>query len=298
MFGLFKSKSLMDWFEKESQLQYPQEVKKVLDNVIQTDTELVFEAYNFGTFVINDFSDLKKLKSKEYSNINETTSRNPFKVYRNVTGFIKGYLPQSIQDELGTIVPFATANWGDEGRFNIVISSKSNDFYLIDIDNPESTPINLGGNIYNFIPSEYVLKESDKSFFNLRKSYSDLIDSNSFLVIDAECVNEVMDYRKVLEQLISISNNELTLNSFNGQEIDGRRIIDVQINNISEQLNLQGATDWLDIAIIEQLNSILNQLNIENRYYNFYNEDFGQEAGICYCSNNKMTELKQQGIIR
>ena len=300
---LFKKDSeqdLITWFEKISYAKFPDEVKILLGRFIgiSVDTDVRFEASNFGEFQILDFRTLQKAKDGHSSLGWEENMSNPFFVKKEITDFINKYVPKDHPLKSTDILPFARSTYGDRTTY-VYFQNNCESPIRLNIDNTDARPRKIGTSINNLIDVRELLDElhSDKTFFkyNLKKGYKDLIDGNRILISDGERVDDVRDYQGLLNDFCDITDGELTLNKFDGREIDGRRKLSITINTTDIALDLEGATDWVDLKIVEQLNLALKSIGQGKSFIELRDLNFQQEFGIVYGNDSDFELLKQNG---
>ena len=302
---LFKkqnSNDLITWFEEVTNHKYPTQVKTLLLAMINLDfePEVKFEASNFGEFQILNFKALEKARQGENSSNWEESMSNPFYARKEIIGFLKQYVPNDHPLNSLNILPFARATYAD--RTTYVYFQDSLEYPLrINIDHTEARPRKVGQTIIDLIPIneavELVTSGHNKPIkYSLKKSNKDLIDKNRILVTDGERVDDVKDYESLIKEFCSLTDGTYSLEYYEGEEIEGRRIIKLAIGGVKLTLDLEGETDWVDLKIIEQLNKGLSKLNGNNQFYEFKDNSFGQEFGVIYGNENEYELFKLSGF--
>ncbi len=118
---------------------------------------------------------------------------------------------------------------------------------------------------------------------NFENYILEAIKPNKVFVEDAECIDEVEDYKSVLDELFSLTRDELKLQSFSGEENLGIEL-KLVLNEVKYIINLEYGLGSLDnINLVKGLNKILKSKKSKNKFYTFWSSDsFGQEVGFFY----------------
>ncbi|MCP4130815.1 MAG: hypothetical protein GY754_07520 [bacterium] len=101
-------------------------------------------------------------------------------------------------------------------------------------------------------------------------------------VTDGESVDDVDDYKSLIEDLFALTKGELTLKSFSGRQGE-ERVITLVVDAKEYSFSVED-DGWIDnINFVKGLNSILIDRRLGNRFYFFWAADsFGQEIGFFF----------------
>ena len=198
----------------------------------------------------------------------------------------------------GNLLPFARDFDADGYRF-LYFKSNDNIVYYSDLDSekPEEVMVTdieeLLGPLVDIIKG---ISEDGKTSFQIEKvsewrrnrpRLEAFVEKKNTFICDGECIYDVMDYKWIIEQLTEMTDGELSLESFEGTWEEEAMFINVTINGISGKFSLEVNSDWVDSAIVYNLNEMLEPLKKEKLFIEVYDDRWGQEFGVVF--GNKAT---------
>lgn len=128
--------------------------------------------------------------------------------------------------------------------------------------------------------------------------FNDIIKDNEHFIDIPDCISDANDYKETLENAFQISQGLLTLDSFAGNESDGKYILELGVNGKKEIIEVKIISDYVDSEnLISGLNTILKNNEYQgDRYYCDINGGVA-DFGIAFISREKENELASQGLI-
>lgn len=130
---------------------------------------------------------------------------------------------------------------------------------------------------------------------------NEILSDNQWYYGDQECVDDVQDYERViLDYFVKTSNGRLSLENFDYHEIDSEnRKFKLTINQQDCEFGLLTHNGWIDTAIIEEMNKLLEKLNISRKQFvEIRDSSWGQELGVAFASKSQIDSLKKNGYIK
>lgn len=121
---------------------------------------------------------------------------------------------------------------------------------------------------------------------NFENYITELVGESAVYVVDSESVDAVEDYKTLIEDLFELSDGELKLESFSGDEGIDIWQVTLGVNGAEHQLTLDYNRGWVDNAnLVPALNEILSANASTKRFCWFWAADsFGQEIGF-FCAS-------------
>jgi hypothetical protein len=290
--SLSKQDNIIDWFQEKMGAQYPEKVQALLKVMAASECtiEILFKIPDkWWRLKVLDFQLLDAIKNNPAYTTNDFKERftNPYFISIDIDEHNQEYTGEN--QPTGKALPFAVDIEGDGCDF-LYYSSEDNVVYNCNLNSILPGEVFLTdievllGSLDDIIRE---ISENGKTSFEIDNVYvvrpplEKLVEKKNIFVCDGECVDEVMAYQWIIEQLTEISDGLLTLESFEGT--DGHtRTINVTINGISGQFTVKGKTDWIDSAIILALNELLKPVMKDKFFIEVYDERWGQEFGVVY----------------
>ena len=119
------------------------------------------------------------------------------------------------------------------------------------------------------------------------------IVKGSYKIIDLESVDDVYDYKGIIEIFTKLSNRKFFPIIKSLKEENDIRIIEIEINGKFYSTNLKGGTDWLDLTIVDFINNCLFDNGFtRKKFIVFRSVNFGQEIAVSFVSNPTLKVLQ------
>ena len=295
-----KQDNVIDWFQEIIGGKYPEKVQTLLKLLIDSERpiEILFEIPRWGRFKMLDFRTLDTIKNNPtYSTENDKERFSiPYLISKEIDEHQQRYQAEYIM--AGNLLPFARDFDADGYRF-LYFKSNDNIVYYSDLDSekPEEVMVTdieeLLGPLVDIIKG---ISEDGKTSFQIEKvsewrrnrpRLEAFVEKKNTFICDGECIYDVMDYKWIIEQLTEMTDGELSLESFEGTWEEEAMFINVTINGISGKFSLEVNSDWVDSAIVYNLNEMLEPLKKEKLFIEVYDDRWGQEFGVVF--GNKAT---------
>lgn len=283
----------IDWFQETTGAQYPEQVQLLLKAVVtaQQTTEILFKVPEiWWKYKVLDFQLLDAIRNdpdyttEDYKEI----YKNPYLLWREMLQRFKEDKQKELLPE--NVLPFAVDAEGD-GFDCMCFLPGSNLIYRCNMDNNDLEMVPMGAFEQLLGPLDEIIKgiENGKKSFDLNKVHEirptldTLIAEKNTHITDGECIYDVDDYKTIIEDLTAITDGELTLEAFNGSWEDETIVINATINGVSGTFSLEVNSDWVDSAIVDNLNALLEPLKKDRFFIEVYDENrWGQEFGVVY----------------
>lgn len=124
-------------------------------------------------------------------------------------------------------------------------------------------------------------------------SYEDLL-KGAYKIVDLESVADVKDYEDIFDIFSSLSRGKFSPMIKSIREQNEVRSIDLKIDGDSYSVRLQGDTDYIDLKIIDFINScLIDKGHTRRKFIAFRNMSFGQEVGFAFVSKSTLGVLKE-----
>jgi len=292
--------NLLNWFEEKLNKTYPKEAQDIINYTIERSKMIEFSFENYGTYEVLNFNNLSNIvNGQTRPNDREDEHTNPYFAAREIEDFNNRYFPaEGITEPL----PFARCIWGDKTWY--IFFTENNEYpMLVNIDSATFKPRRSNSKISKFIPPGQLLsaetESENKLKLNYKTSYKEILPESQTFVTDGESICGVESYKELIEKTLVLSIDKFSITSFSGNEKNGMIIIILEINNVIKgEINVQGGTDWIDPAYIQQLNTILMPHLDGYAFSEFRDWNWGQEFGVVYASPKEIDLLEKAGYIR
>lgn len=124
----------------------------------------------------------------------------------------------------------------------------------------------------------------------------DILKSENWYYGDQECVDRVGHYEKVIENyFINISDKQLKLQEFQGEELDSeRRLLKLRINDFPFEFKLKTYRGWIDPEVIKLMNTVLTKIGFfDKKFVEIHDRKWGQEIGVAFVNKDESAALKK-----
>ena len=256
----------IDWFQETIGGTFPEKMETLLKLLAGAErtVEIFFRTPKRNwTYKVLDFQLLDTIMNNPaYTTHNyEERKTNPYLIVQEINEHFKERFGE---DQMpGNILPFAVDADGD-GCVFLYFKPDDNVVYYCNIN--ATLPVEvLATDIEQLLgPLDDIIKsisEEGKTRFDIYATRTEptleqLIPEEYRLVCDRECIYSAGGYKWVIEHLIGITDGLLALESFVAGDED-TRIVHVTINGISGQFSLEAETNYVDSALIRELNALL-----------------------------------------
>lgn len=114
----------------------------------------------------------------------------------------------------------------------------------------------------------------------------EVVDEDYVYITDGESIDEPEDYETLIEDLFSLTDGELSLESFEFEE-DEEILIKIVVGGKLFSFGVE-ESGWIDsINLVKGLNEILILKKSKNRFYFFSDaESFGREIGFFFANQS------------
>lgn len=283
----------IDWFQETIGAQYPEKVQALLKAMVAAEhtTEILFKGPEmWWKYKVLDFQLLDAIRNDpDYTTDDyKEIYANPYLARREMLQRFQDDKEKELLPE--NVLPFAVDAEGD-GFDCMCFLPGSNLIYRCNTDNNDLEMVPIGAFEQLLGPLDEIIKDiqnGEKRFdinqvHKIRPTLETLIAAKNTHITDGECIYDVEDYKTIIEDLTAITDGELTLEAFDGVWEEEIIYISATINGVSGKFSLEVNSDWVDSAIIHNLNALLEPLKKDRFFIEVYDENrWGQEFGVVY----------------
>jgi len=294
---------------KKLDLQLPSEIVSIYENINRS--FCVFDTRSIGEhWLLN--ADYFLVKPEDYN----TKERGEYFIKDFYVNEDKNILESINREVLASI----KEHWSEDKAFIFAWSNDvvEKDASLVYLFNDDGSVKGIYVHSLNFVEHKVFVAKSLSEVFNLEKphieankvrfttaqsqevtpSYQELL-KGTYKIIDLESVDDVKDYEYLIKVFINLSKEKFSPIIKKLSEQNTIRSIEIEINHVSYAAQLQGDTDYIDLKIIDFVNSCLvDQGHTRKKFIAFRDINFGQEAGIAFVSRSGLKALKEIKTLR
>jgi hypothetical protein len=129
-------------------------------------------------------------------------------------------------------------------------------------------------------------------------SYKSIL-KDSYEVIDLESVDDIKDYKELIETFIRLSEGKFSaeIRSFEEEGDVGR--ITLLVGGENSTIEVDRASDSVDLGVVDFVNEgLVNRGFTRKRFVAFKDSTFGQEVGLAFISRTMLGALKEIKTVR
>lgn len=205
--------------------------------------------------------------------------------------------------------------WSENKVFVLAWSNEvvEKDASLLYVFNDDNTIKGVYIHSLNYVQEKVFLGKNLKDFFDLQVPdclnddvyqfplltsdstilYKDVLQNN-FKILDIESVDDVLDYRYVIDLLSNLSGNKFSFEIQSLNEIDSVRFINVSLAGKEFTYELEGNTKYLDLKLFKEINKSLLEIGFKRKQFVLFSDvAFGQEIGVAFIGRSRQKQLSE-----